>query len=757
MAESFDLQDPQRTRLVKSPVLFDVDFGDEDVQAVPSHPLDAPEMVALHGRLMAYYRQELDRQYENRSERALDEDFYDGDQWKQEDLNILEERGQDAITYNVIAQSVNWVIGSEKRGRVDFKILPRGKDDLQAAQRKTQLLKYLSDVNRSPFSRSRAFEDAAKSGLGWLEDGYSDDDDGEPIYCRYESWRNMLHDSTATELDLSDARYLFRMKWADEDIAVACFPDRAGLISMSTVDHSVYAPDLQNGDEIMDFSETEAAFSVRGFAVDHVKRPRLRLIEAWFRMPEKVQRFRAGRFQGEVLRPDDAAHAFEQQFNPAALIERTMMRMYVAIMTTEGLLYVAPSPYRHNRYPFTPIWAYRRGRDNMPYGLIRNMRGMQEDINKRASKALHILNTNKTIMEEGAVDDMDEFMEEVSRVDGVIVKKANKMLEINTDRELAPAHLDIMARSISMIQQVSGITDEMMGRTTNAKSGVAIQARQDQGSLSTSKLFDNLRFAHQVQGEKQLSLAEQFMTERKQFRITDMRGNPEFIDINDGLPENDITRSQADFVIGEEDWRATIRQAQVDQLIEMLSRMPPQVGLTVLDLVVDSMDIPNRDEIAKRIRALNGQKDPDQTEPTEEDLQRQQQQEQQAQQQAIAAKAQLDKLQSETAKNNAAAAASQADADLTRANVVKLKVDAQADAVTAAQTAMMAPGILPVADAILAEAGFDSADGQAAEQALQQQQQQPAGMPPQQQPMPAEQPQAQPMAPGAPQLPQGDA
>jgi len=47
------------------------------------------------------------------------------------------------------------------------------------------------------------------------------------------------------------------------------------------------------------------------------------------------------------------------------------------VFTVAGLLWLGPSPYRHNRYPFTPIWGNRRGRDGLPYGLIRGLRDIK--------------------------------------------------------------------------------------------------------------------------------------------------------------------------------------------------------------------------------------------------------------------------------------------------------------------------------------------------------------------------------------------
>lgn len=714
----FDINDPENTR-VKSGLparLAEEGIDTEYVsdEAPQGNPLDDEVHHLLHVRLLGFYQRELDRQNPNRIQQAIDEDYYDNDQWTEEDAQTLRDRGQAPICYNVISQTINWIIGSEKRGRTDFSVLPRGKEDAKPAERKSQLLKYLSDVNRTPFHRSRAFEDGVKVGLGWLEDGVTDDDDKEPVYSRYESWRNMLWDSASTDFDIEDARYVIRNKWVDLDVAIAFFPDRAALLERSASASDRYGADLANGDEVMDFSEDERETLGRGLAEHSGDRKRVRMLEVWFKTPERVQKVVDGPMSGDIVDPKNPQHAEAAQAGMVA--ERMMMRMNVAIMTTSGLCYVGPSPYRHNRFPFTPIWGYRRGRDGMPYGVIRSLRDIQDDINKRASKAQFILSTNKTIMEEGAVKDMAEFMEEVARPDGVIIVQANKRLDINVDRELAASHMQLMSQGITMIQSVSGVTDELMGKTTNAKSGVAIQARQEQGSMSTSKLFDNLRYAVQTQGEKQLSLVEQYFTDQKQFRITNQRMQPEFIDVNDGLPENDITRTKADFIISDAEWRASLRQAQTEQLLEMMTRMPPEVALVTLDLIVESMDLPNREEIVKRIRQVTGQRDPDATELTPEEQQAEQAKQQQAQYAQQVADAQLRAMIAKAVKDETASQKVQTE-------MANTNVNTQKSAVEAAQTAMIAPGILPVADALLKESGFVSRSEEEAQQVAAQEQQ----------------------------------
>lgn len=721
-----DIQlDLTQARRKRTPEDFEPMFTD-DPASVKSHDLDNEKNCLLHGRLLAFYLQELSRQELNRKEQAEEEDFYDNKQWKDEDAAYLEERGQIPLVYNVISTMIDWVLGTERRMRTDFKVLPRRKDGGKQAERKSQLLKYLSDVNRTGFDVSRAFADAVKVGIGWIEDGAQDDSEGEPVYCRYESWRNMLWDSASTQMDLTDCRYVIRAKWVDEDIAVAMFPDRAGII-VNSVDSGTRIGGLdEDGDDPMDSQEDEREEYQNGvFDVTHQRR-RIRLIEIWYKAPVKDKLVRGGDFTGEVYDEHSPGHKGEIQDGRAELMEKTVHRMHVAIMTTDALLYVGKSPYRHNRFPFTPIWGKRRGRDNMPYGMIRNVKDIQVDINKRAAKALHILSTNKVIMDEGAVEDLDAFTEEVSRPDAVLVKKKGYELTLNAERELAAGHLELMARSINMVQQTSGVTDENMGRSSNATSGRAIQARQDQGSLATSGYFDNLRFARQMQGEVELSLIEQFFTEEKQFRITNSRGKPQYITVNDGLPENDIARTKADFLISEADWNTTQRQAQVTELlavIQQLAPVNPQVAMAMLDLVVEGMDIPSREEIVKRIRAITGQRDPDQEEPTPEEIQQMQAAQQQAEIQQRAVMASIAKDEATALKSQADAKRAEAGAQEIMAKLAGQNVNTQKAALETALAMVTAPQVVPVADTILHESGFASRTEQeqvAQTQALQQ-------------------------------------
>ena len=582
--------------------------------------MDGEEAQQIHSNLLGHYYRELDRQTDQRLEMEMDEAFYDHIQWTAEEIEVLEDRGQVPITYNIISTAVNWILGTQRRSPTDYKVLPRTKEGLKHAQRKTELMKYISDVNYSQMHVARAFADQVKAGIGWLETGAQANEEGEPVYERWESWRNLIWDSTSIEMDFSDGRYIFRTKWADTDTTQAIFPRRAGIIrnaAEQVFESGSMALDT-SGDDPMDSAEI-AQYQTTGYS--HVNpgysnRERVRLFEAWFRKVQNVRVVDGGDFSGEIFDEYSEGHVAQINEGRATLVNKPRMRMMVAIFTTSGLLYIGNSPYRHNRFPFTPMWGNRRASDNMPYGLIRGLRDIQRDINKRASKALHILNAKRTYVEEGAVDDIDGLREEIARPDALIISKPGKTPpKTEDDLHMAAAQLEYMSRDIAMIQQTSGVTDENMGRETNATSGKAILARQSQGALATSLFFDNLTFARRVHGEKVLCNIEQFYTKAKTFRIVDDRGNPQYVAINDETPEDNwITRTKADFVISEQDANDTQRQANVAALLDLVARLAPtapQLVLNILDLIIEMMDLPKGSEIVKRTRQITGVTDPD--------------------------------------------------------------------------------------------------------------------------------------------------
>ena len=602
----------------------------------PSHKMDSAAMREEHKRLLNWFYLEREKQSANRLEMAMDADFYDGIQWAPDDAAILRDRGQMPLVYNEVAPVVDWIIGTERRTRADWTVLPRTEDDVELADVKKKVLKYVSDVNHVPYARSRAFADTAKVGVGWVDDGARDDPTKDILYSKYEDWRNVLWDSSSYELDLSDARYVFRWRWVDEDVALMMFPDRADAIRQAVEEAGAFSVENEEdswylGEQVEKTGGTIYA-SGAGIMVD-AQRRRIKLIECQYRKPSLANIVTSGPLKGAFYSPENESMAQLLKSQGGEISSRMMMRVHFAVFTEASMISCEPSSLHHNGFSLTPIWCYRRGRDRLPYGVVRRVRDIQQDLNKRASKALFMLNTNQIFAEENAVEDWNQARDEVDRPDGNIVTKAGKKFEVRRDTDAATGQIQMMTLGAQSIQKSVGVNNENLGRATNAVSGAAIEARQNQGAVGTTEPFDNLRLAMQCQGEKQLSLIEQFYTEEKVIRLSGAKGAIEWVKINqpeqqaDGSYRflNDITASQADFIVSEQDYAGTLRQVMFDSLNQMAMNLPPDVALRMLTIAYDFSDLPNKDEIVKAIREVTGERDPNK-EMTPEEMQQQEQQ-----------------------------------------------------------------------------------------------------------------------------------
>lgn len=639
------------------------------------------------------------RQFEsNRYQQALDEDYYDSIQWTPEEAAAVRRRGQNPIVYNEVKPTIDWMIGTERRMRRDFKVLARNNNAKEAANDadiKTNLLKYLADVNREPFERSQAADDAWKGGMGWIEIGVLADPDDEPIYTRAESWRNIVYDPMSLKPDLSDARYLFRFREVDLDVAQAYFPDKkAELEKAASADEgSMFNSGWVSGwpvSGMLGSAEMPAKW-VQFDADSWLYNPRKRvlLIECWSREPKT-----------------------ETTGKGAGTHDRARMVMNVSIMTEFDTLLEQESPYKHGRFPFVPVWAYRRKKDRMPYGPIRPVRGPQDDLNKRFSKANFLLSVNQLRLEKGAIDeevmDTEELRDELNDPNGIAVfangALSGNKVQTREHSDMASGHLAMADRNIAAIRSTGGVNEENRGLQSSATSRVAMDAKADRGSVQTAELFDNLLFAHQLEGEIKLALIEQYYTERKVFSVTGERYKLDYHTINDVDPEtgekvNDVTAFKAQFVIGDAPWRQSMAAAAFDSAMQMLGQLAPvapQVVISIIDLVFEWSDLPNKQAILQRIRQATGMSDPDGGDETPE---------------AQAAKAQKAKQAQEQYELQLRATiaevmATEAKGEKATAEAMKTRLTTLYEAAQAAQVLAQVPQAAPIADELARSVGF---------------------------------------------------
>lgn len=704
---------PQALRTKKSPNI--------NVVSSYSHPLEAPAYQERLKRLMQWRRQARIAQADNRAEMATDEDFYDGIQLSTEDLFILNDRGQPVTVFNVIANTINWILGTERRSRIDSRVLPRKQSGATSAKAKSKMMKYTQDCSKGEYEWSFAFEECVKAGLGWLETGIRSNGD-EPIFVKNEKWRNMWYDHLGMSLDGSDWRFQIREKWVDLDIAIGMFPDREGALKLIAENVNALYPYLPDDTDVIDEasefdleSEIDALFG----GSDSGLRERLKMVEMWYRVPDRVKLLKMrdddtpfGALDGTIFRAEHQDHQYLVRGGYATLTDARILTVRCAIWTGSTYLQDILTPYNHNRFPFTPIFCYRRKRDGAPYGVIRNLRDPQSDLNKRRSRALFLLSSNRVIADKGAVDDKVEAMEEIQRPDGWVELNSGKKLEIQKDQEIASSHVELARDDERFIHNISGVTGELLDQPRTGLSGIAIGKLQNQGQVTQGVFFDNLYYALQAEGEIRLSLIEQFYDQKKEYRITGDQQKDEFITINeekpDGTIENNITQSKADFIIGKQDFRETIRLSMLEMLSELvtnLSKSMPQVALSLLDMVVDYMDdLPNKHELVARIRKINGQDGPEDELTPEQKEERKQIERQKLMKQEAMEQINNAMIQADLAVKQATAAEKSSKVMKDRVEAAMKKLEGFLKALEVAGTLKATPDLAKAADNLLEDA-----------------------------------------------------
>lgn len=315
----------------------------DDVRPAPAHPLDTEANDELVKQLETWWIEARDKHMVNRAERMLDHDYYDHDQISPEDRLVYESRKQAPVVFNLVHGAIDWLSGTERRTRVDWKIVPRGPEDEEGAEAQTHLLKYVSDANRAGWERSRAFKDAVISGVGFVEEFLRGDESQERCGYSYVDWRYLWWDPFSRDLDFGDARYFHRVKFTDLDRAVAMCPDRAAdlrAVAVNTIDTDFELMDELDGLPAM-FALSgngmgSTSMSRAGGLVDKYARQRVRLIETWFPKVVTTKKIKAlvadvCDYHGELYEVGNDEHRKALEGGQISLTDALTTKMHVAI------------------------------------------------------------------------------------------------------------------------------------------------------------------------------------------------------------------------------------------------------------------------------------------------------------------------------------------------------------------------------------------------------------------------------------------
>ena len=434
--------------------------------------------------LVSYFEDAEDASYSARENSERDRDYYDGNQLTAEELAAYRKRRQPPIIINRIKRKIDFLKGYEQNQRVKPRVLPRTPAHEFDADGAEQALRYIADECRYNHKRSRAWDNLIIEGMCGIEVSVEIENEEVEIEIRNVPWDRMFYDPHSSAADFSDAGYMGMVRWVDLDDAVRQYPDKKDELEATIA-----------GASLSNTYEDRPHYKIWG----DKKRRRVRICQIWLKKDEE---------------------------------------WVFAEFTKGGLLKSGPSPFQNDEGESDCGLIFASAyinRDNERYGIVREMIGPQDEINKRRSKSLHLLNTNSVIAEEGAVRDVEKARREMARPDGwvSISPGYTDKINIQTRLDLANGHLNLLQEAKNEIDMIAGnIALQGNGINDQAASGRAIIASQQGGAMEIAPMMDALRDLDLRVFRAVWNRIRQFWTQEKWVRVTDDERNIKWLGLN---------------------------------------------------------------------------------------------------------------------------------------------------------------------------------------------------------------------------------
>jgi hypothetical protein len=217
-----------------------------------------------------------------------------------------------------------------------------------------------------------------------------------------------------------------------------------------------------------------------------------------------------------------------------------------ACFTRGGFLKtVQVSPYKNDvgetqwPYEYSSLFAGKRR-----YGAVNQILDVQDEINKRRSKALHLMSVRQIRIEDGAVPDVNKLRQELAKPDGVAVTTPGMEFEILKTGDMAAAQFNLLTEAKNEIDAVS-YSAAAAGKETRNMSGVALRSREAASQTELAPVFDVLRHLDIRVYRKVWNCIRQYWKEEKWIRVTDDERNLKWVGLNSKITKGEQVLEQA--------------------------------------------------------------------------------------------------------------------------------------------------------------------------------------------------------------------
>lgn len=506
------------------------------------------------------------------------QDFANGDQWRQDDLEYRQARNLPAVTVNNVATLVDIVSGMQRTNRVNITPVPRERMDAKVSEVARACLLAARDFSQYDLVWSRVFDDATIGGLGFMEVLYTLEDADDPFWGDIVSSRinplsmiwdpwNMSPDRFQKSAFVGKKDWVNKTEWeslfpgipfspndsgergltSDLDVPEALrsqfFDERTGKTALITMWHKeakkIKVVANEETGQVVEIKDKESAERVKAqLSTKEGKEFADKLVvfdlENEVMIGDDLGNVIVNLSTGEPMRfadresADEAIESLVKEVGKELIgqfdvIERKFMVPHWTRMTWGMLIDSGVSPYNTRQYPFVPYISRQYTDDPKSIqGIVKNAIQPAEIYNKLTSQNLAIINTqthtgwlNKKV---GGAD--SKILSLLGSQPGVVIEWGSAMPQRIEPASFSTGHIQGAQEALANLHRVTGITDEKSGLTTQKTvSGSAIRERKEGSNTTLSPRFDNAAWAELNAAKLYLSHIQQFWPVEKIIRV----------------------------------------------------------------------------------------------------------------------------------------------------------------------------------------------------------------------------------------------
>jgi len=450
------------------------------------------------------------------------DEYYVGLQtWTTEQKQKNADAGKPLLTFNEVLPIINYLTSVERDNRKDAKVEARRGGFDAVAELLTKLNKHTMDISKGDFIKSEVFLNGLRGVLGWfkLEISYDNEPVTGEIILRSRPSLAVRSDPCCMTYDLNDpngAQFVIDHEFVSRQRLQALYPDKKKDIETAIGDYlgrqkrgvTQRVIDYMFGHTLVDEADSEVLFDQ-----DLMDRWRCRYSETFYK--EYVTRTMVvDRRKWEVWWFDPRKKADGQKLEKIKEVASEYPKVFeIKEKTPMSLMHktcrIGDLLLEHKEDPFNgmclfPLIPYSPlGEAQYDMGMEDNLIGPQDEVNKRMTNAVHIL--NQTANGGVVVNELDAGYGDILREYGsspnmVIEKnKCGGFFEQLLPKPISAGHVQLQGISKNFLEEISGVTGSSRGYEPSRQESGKLYREKVKQSMSTNQIiYDRFDYSTQI-------------------------------------------------------------------------------------------------------------------------------------------------------------------------------------------------------------------------------------------------------------------